>query len=205
MKKLSWNDITVQQFQKIHELTKYTDLGDIERIEQVICILFDKTIKQVEEIRISEFNKLAKQCGEIMIGGIPGKPEKYIKVGKNRYAINYDPTKLRTRQYVEILHFSDKPIEHMHLIMASIVEPVNWYGKRLKNESENHEIIASDLLYAPVINVYHSCVFFCKLYVNLIENIKPYLIHEMMRRGAKMEQAKELLNNSQRVMAGFIT
>lgn len=205
MKALSWNDITVQQFQDIYRLSLSQDLDEMTRLERVVCIMFDLTEQQVDLLSMTQFKELAAQCAFIMSGEIPGKPMKQIKVGKNRYQIVYDPTKLRHRQYVEVLHFGEKPIENMHLAMASLVNPVTWYGKKLKNKGEDHLRIADDLLRARVIDVYHSCVFFCNLYVNLIEGIKAYLVADMMKQGARKDQAITLVNNLQSVTAGCIT
>lgn len=204
MKQLSWSDITVQQFIDIYRLSLSRDLDEMERVERVIAILFDKSEQEVENLTVAEFNTMARQCAFVMTPEIPGKPVKQIKIGKRRYSIIYDPTKLRHRQYVEVIHFGDKPIEHMHLIMASVVQPVTWYGRRLKNEAEQHEAIASDLLNARVIDVYHSCVFFCKLYVNLIQHMRVSLVQEMMRKGVTRDQAILLVDNSWSAMAGFI-
>jgi hypothetical protein len=204
MKQLSWEDITVQQFLDIHRLSLSQDLEEMEKVERIICILFDKTEQEVENLTMLEFRELASQCAFVMNSQIPGKPVRQIRVGKKRYSITYDPTKLRHRQYVEILHFGGKPVENMHLIMASIVQPVTWYRKRLKNEAEDHPAIASDMLNARVVDVYHACVFFCNLYVSLMENIKASLVVEMMRKGATKDQALALLNSSQTAMAGFI-
>lgn len=203
MKHLSWSDITVQQFLDLHRLTGQK-LDDMERVEKTIAILYDLTERQVEELSISEFNRLAKQCAFVLTSDIPGKPVRTIKAGKKRYSITYDPTKLRHRQYVEIIHFSDKPVENMHLIMASVVQPMTWYGKKVRNEAEDHPAIASDMLSARVVDVYHACVFFCKLYVNLISSIRVYLVTEMMKRGMSREHATTLVDSSQNAMAGFI-
>lgn len=204
MRQLSWPDITVQQFIDIYRLSLTPPIDEMERVERIICILYNMSEQEVEDLPMKEFSAIAKQVAFVMSGKIPGKPVKQIKVGRQRYDIIYDPTKLRHRQYVELIHFGDKPVEQMHMIMASVVNPVNWYGRRLKNKAEDHQSIASDLLNARVIDVYHSCVFFCKLYVNLIQHIKAYLVVEMMEKGATKDQALTLVNSSQDAMAGFI-
>lgn len=208
MKQLSWADITVQQFQDVYRLSQDKTLDDFGRAEAVVGIVFDLTPRQVEELSMSEFNTLAKQVSFLLneVKNIPGKPINQIKVGKKRYNITYDIRSLRHRQYVEILHFADKPIEHMHLIMASVVQPVTWYGRAKKNEAEDHAEIAANLQHSKVIDTYHSCVFFCKLYVSLIQDIKPYLVMDMMtqRKGMIREQAIRLVDSSLNVMDGFI-
>jgi len=203
---LHWQNITVQQFQDVYRLTEDKTLDDMQRLEKVIAILFDKTERQVEELTVEEFTDCAKQCAFIMqVEQIPGKPVKYIRCGTRRYGIQYNPAKLRHRQYVEILHFGDKPIDNMHLIMASLVQPVKL-GFWRKNEAVDHAQIAQDMLDSPVIHVYHAAVFFCKLYVNLIAAIKDYLVVEMMEKNSTItkEEAERLVDISRNAMAGFI-
>lgn len=204
MESLSWNDITVEQFQQVYKLSLSQDLDEITKTERVVCILYGLTERQVEELPMPRFRELATHCAFIMTGEIPGKPQRQIKVGGNRYRIVYNPENLKQRQYVEVMHFGDNPIENMHVIMASLVNPVTWYGKTLKNNAEDHKAIADDLLQARVIDVYHSCVFFCNLYVNLINSTKAYLVHQTMKEGKTMQESIQLWDFLQSVTAGCI-
>jgi hypothetical protein len=207
MRQLSWNNITVQQFQDIHRLSLSRDLDDIARAECAITILYDMTEHEVENLTISEFNTLAKESAFVLAGEseIPGKPVRRIKIGNLRYSITYDPTKLRHRQYVELMQYGNKPIENMHLIMASIVQPTTWYGKKLNNNVDDHGEVAADMLKARLIDVYHCSVFFCKLFVNSMESIKGYLSKEMEKEWMESQQLMQLINSSQDIMAGSIT
>jgi hypothetical protein len=201
---MTWENITLQQFQDIHRLSLTANIDEIEKLSRVICILYNKTEAQVDEMSILGFNELAKDCKKFLsTDTIPGKPVRSFRVGVKKYAINYRPTELKHRQYVEILHFSDKPVENMHNIMASLVTRVKW-GFKIRNKASNHEEIASDMLNAPLFAVYHSCVFFCKLYRDLIEHTRDFLIKEMMSKGATRNQATRLLTNSINAMDGFI-
>ncbi|MGN6416111.1 MAG: hypothetical protein ACTHMC_01375 [Pseudobacter sp.] len=203
MKTLSWGTITVQQFQDIHRLSLTPDIDDFERVERAICILFDMTEQQLGDLPVKEFTALARQCTFALTDQVPGKPVKSFRIGRKKYAITYDPTKLRHRQYVEILTFGDKPIENMHYIMASLVQPVRW-GMRRKNEAKDHEAISADMLNAKLVDVYHSCVFFCKLWLSLMERIRASLVFQMMQTGMTQSTAQELLSSSINAMAGFI-
>lgn len=205
MKIANWKTITVQQFQQIYALTKDPDYGELERSEKLICILHDMTDHEVSEMNIVDFKKLASTCYFALdIDTLPGKPVRTLKANGKKYGINYSISKMKHRQYVESVHFGEKPIENMHLIMASIVQPISFFGKWKKNESTMHKEIANDLLQARLIDVYHSCVFFCKLYRNLIYNIKPFLIKGMMEAGLPEEQAVQALTISQSITGGCI-
>lgn len=203
---LTWNDISVQQFLDVYRLSLIPDIDDITRLERAVCILFDKTEKQVDEMRMGDFNALSAQVAFVLTEEVPGKAHRFIKANGKKYRVTYSPSKLRHRQYVEVGTFGEKPIDNMHLVLASIVEPVTWYGKKLPNKAADHESIANDLLQARVVDVYHSAVFFCKLYVNLISNIRGYLEQQLViqKKAPTPEIASQMITALINAMVGFI-
>lgn len=201
---MTWDKITLGQFQDIYKLSSDTELDDMERISRAISIVYGLSEAQVDDLSITKFNELAKSCAFIMTGDIPGKPVRSFYIGRKKYAINYKPQSLKHRQYVEILHFSEKPIDNMHYIMASLVNPVR-FGFKLKNTAKLHSDLSERMLNAPFLAVYHSCIFFCKLYKSLIEVIQSSLIAEMMSKGMTKEDAKKIITISTSAMDGFIT
>lgn len=199
---INWNSITVGQFQDIHKLSLST-MDEFDKIEMLISIIFNKTDEQVGNMTRGQFNDHAKQCAFLLTDEVPGKPVRFINIGVKKYGIIYNPARLRHRQYVEILSYADSPIENMHKIMASLVQRIRFGFWRM-NKVENHSVVAKDMLRARVVDVYHSAVFFCKLYINSIRVIRPYLEAELMEKGATEEQAQILVTSSINVMAGFI-
>jgi len=199
----SWDKITVQQFQDIHRLSITADIDTDTKVERVVSIVYDKTEREVEEMLLKDFNKAAKECSFLLTDQIPGKPVREIKTNGRRYAIEYNPRKLKYRQYIEVLTYASKPIENLHLIMASIVNPVRWGIKR-KNEAKDHEKIAADMQEAKMTDVYNSCVFFCKLYTNSIRVIQPSLVEEMMKtKKISQSEAETIVAASIEFMAGL--
>lgn len=200
---MTWDKITLGQYQDIYKLSKDESYDDVERIARAISIMYGLSEAQVDDLTVPKFNELGKSCAFIMTEDIPGKPVKSFCVGTKKYAINYKPSTLKHRQYVEILHFAEKPIENMHYIMASLVNPVR-FGFKLKNKADDHSKVADDMVNAPFSVIYHSCIFFCKLYKSLIEHIQPYLMQQMMNKGMTSGQAKKILMYSIKGMDGFI-
>jgi hypothetical protein len=206
MRQLSWQDITVQQFQDLYKLGFDKSLDDIGRLERIVCILFDKSEQEIDEMAYGEFNKLSAQCEPIIkkLNQIPGKRVKTISVNGRKYAINYSPSELSHRQYIEILQFSKDPVENMNLVMASLVNPVSANGKKLPNNAKEHSRISADMLQAKVVDVFHSFVFFCNLYINLIRGIQPYLVSQMKEKGIESPRAEAAVTASWSIMAGYI-
>lgn len=203
--KESWHDITVGQFIELNQLSDNKELDDFDKAEYAIAIIYGIARQQVQSMQLKEFNALAKSCKNLMDSKIEGNPKKIIKGTNHKYFIEYDPHKLTQRQFVEIQFFSSNMMDNIHLILASIVNKIGKFGKKLQNKSEDHSDIANDLLGVPISDIYNSCVFFCKLYLNSLVHIRGYLIHKMMKEGATKEQAQALINSSINVTAGSIT
>lgn len=202
MREPKWEDITVGQFLDLSKLSNTSGIDDIERAERAVAIIFNKTERDISEMKVSDFNKMAAIAPKFLFQKIPGKPVKYIIVNNRKYKIIYNPATLRQRQYVEVMHFGKNPIENMHLILASIVKPVK-YGIERKNRAEDHLQISEDMLCAPVCHVYHACVFFCKLYMRLIETTRHFLTNDLMKKGMTAEGAQMLVNSLMKTMDGF--
>jgi hypothetical protein len=207
MKKLTWEDVTVQQFIDIQKLAREKNMDEMEMSEKAIAIMYDMTERQVEELPLHEFNSKSREIAFVLDKQkIEGKPRRVIQANGNKYAIEYDPSKLKHRQYVEIMTWSGASMhDNIYLIMASLVQPVNRIGRRLKNKAEEHPKIAEDMLQAKIVDVYHTCVFFCRLYINLMKDMRDSLVAQMVMQGATKEQAMVLYDTSLNAMAGFIT
>lgn len=200
---MKWEDITVQQFQEVHRLSNDTGLDDMDRITNTIGIMFNKSEKEIDEMSYYEFGQLSRQCSFLLINDVPGKPVNTIKIGTRKYAIPYKPSELKYRQYVEIVTWSKDIIPNLHYIMASLVQPVR-FGIKRSNKAKDHSRIAEDMKEAKIIDIYHSCVFFCKLFMASIETTKDSLVNQMMKMGRNREEAETWLNASVTSMAGCI-
>lgn len=198
---MDWNTITVQQYQSIYAISGEDELT---KTVKIICILYGKTEAEVDNMDLLEFNRLSAKCADVLkVEQIPGKAQSHIKVDGKKYHINYKPSSYKFRQYIELQQYAANPIQNMHLIMASIVEPVKGW-RRKPNNVEQHDVYAADMLNAKIIDVYHSCVFFCKLYRCLITSGRRFLERNMMTRGMSKQDANELLETLTNTMDGFI-
>ncbi len=197
MNSMSWYKLTVSQFLDLYK-TSNSDLDEMEKSERAISIIYSLTPKEIDKMKMSEFQKLSKEAGVFLTSKIPGAAVPFIKVGSKKYQVIYDPTRLRQRQYVEIVHFATNPIENMHLIMASIVKPYR-FGVAYPNDANKHEEYANDMLQARVVDVYHTCVFFCNLYRNLMAASLDYL-----ERDGVTKKMRETIMSLISVMDGYM-
>ena len=205
---MTWNDITVEQYQAVAKLIAEKDVTDVDKEVNVMCLLLDMSPKQVDELLIDQYKKKAKGIAFIFGNEIEGKPRRFIKANGKTFFVNYKIEKQRFGQYIESVTYGADHIENLHLLMASIVQPVK---KRIgfkfiqKNDSTRHEEIANDMLKARFIDVYHAAVFFYRVYRGSIKVMKGYLVAEMVKKGMTNLQALQTVTTSINAMDGFIT
>ena len=195
---MTWRTLTVGHFLDLYRISGL-DKDEMEKAELAVGAIYSKTPSQVEDLKMSEFLTLSKVAGSFLTGPIPGKAVRNIKVGLKKYKIEYDPKKLAQRQYVEVVHFATEPIENMALIMASIVRPVR-FGVAYPNNANHHQDYVEDILKARVIDVYHTCVFFCSQFRDLMKCTLDYL-ETTKERITKKDRA--MIMSSINAMVGF--
>jgi hypothetical protein len=198
-------DITVGQFQMLYRISKDEGLHYLDKVTESVAVLSGKTVRQVEDMDMQEFNKLATRVTEILTKEIVSEPKRVLKVNGKMYGITYEPAKLRAGQYIEIQHFLQGDfIENLHYILASLTYPVKktLFGLRKgKNNSMNHEQISFDMQDVKMIDAYSACVFFCEVLKVSIEGLRDYLAKET---GMKKQEIQELLTGFTQSMDGLI-
>lgn len=198
---MKWTDITVEQFQAVHKLQK-AQMDDFDRLTEIIAVMYGMTAREVDEMSITEYNRLAKGIQFMITDDIPGKVTRYVNIGRKRYFLHTPPDKIKHRQFLEIQHFSQDVIGNLHYLLASICVPVNFRILKGSNNVNHFQDYANDFLQAKIVDVYHACVFFCKVYEASLRSTADYLMRTMEDK----EQALEVwtqLNNSADIMAGF--
>lgn len=201
---MTWHNVTVEQYQEIARI-KASEADPIEKEMQFIGLMYGLTQKQVSELLLEDYKKKAKGLLFIM-EDIPGSPSKYIKANGKTYFVNYRVEKHRFGQYIEGITFSENYIENLHLLMASIVNPVTGCFKKVgKNDSSNHEEISQDMLKAKIVDVHATAVFFYRVFRGSMRSTKDYLILEMQKKGLTNQRATILVTTSIKDMDGFIT
>jgi hypothetical protein len=127
---------------------------------------------------------------------IDGQPEKYIKVNGRKYQCVFDIRKLPSARYIESKVFSVELVTNLHRLAASMVIPMKktiFGWKKDKYDASKHEEYAQDMLEAPIVQVYHSVVFFYQVYRNLMQVSKDYLIAQLMKANlSHLEAEKEV-------------
>lgn len=166
---MTWNEVTVEQYQKITAIQAATaapgqspeDL-EIEKTIRIISTLYKIPEEQVSQLPVDKFHRYVVDLNNLFLSTKEGEHKKMIRANGKRYAFTYNIGEFRMAQYVEAQEFLKRGlIENLHLIAASISQPVTWYFKTKPNDSLNHEKVSEDFKKAPFMDVYNSVVFFC--------------------------------------------
>lgn len=208
-KDMTWKDINVFQWQQITDLfTKESkDLTDLDMAVKATAIVMGLTEHQIDSLPIDKLKPLLEQVSFLHME-IKPDAAKYIKANGKRYRCIYDIRKLPAARYIEAKYFSDDTNGNLHKLAACMVMPQkrNWLGKWVddKYDASKHSEYADDMLYAPIVNVLGSVVFFYQVYNNWIRSSKDYLIAEMMKANMTKYQAEKLYIHLCEITAGFI-
>ena len=196
--------LSIQKFQELYAISKL-DIDQDEKAIKLIQSITGLSEDGVNSLPIGEFNKLCRQTSDIF-SLHEGRPARYIRVGTRLYKVHHDITKQNAGRYVEAVTYGseEKLIPNLHRVMATIVQPVTWYGRLKRYDPKKHEQYANDMLKVDFSTAYHSAVFFYALFTNLIRNSKDYLIQQAMAKGAMKQQAEETLTGLLNTMDGFI-
>lgn len=204
---MTWNDVTVYQYQQIQNI-KEEDILDADI--KLVSIMYNLTEKQVDALSMAEFNEKKKEVSFVHGEPLIPKTNKYLKVNKKVYRFVPDIREIKvggTGRYITTKYFQRDVVQNLHRIAASMVMPQrkSWFGFRdVKYQDQDHDIYAEDLLQAPITEVYGMVVFFCKVYLNWMDNSKDYL--ESLLKAAKMSQSEseKVVNDLWTLMAGSI-
>ena len=191
---MTWNDITVFQWQQLMDLY----IGDDDRDDletATLSIIYNKTENEILSLTEADRIKLVKEIDFVHTPPV-GKPVNVIKCknGK-RYKAIYDVRNIRAGRYIETKHFAKNPESNLHRVAASMVEPMEKHFiigyKRSTYDASKHEEYANDLLTASITDVLGSVVFFCEVYRRWMQSSSDYLKAEMIEKGMTEEQAEE--------------
>lgn len=191
-------NITVGQFQELYKIQK-SDQDQYDKMTESVALLTDKTVREVEDLSIPEFNKLASQITSLwdQYKNIPERQAPKYLVG---HGITYEPGKLTRGQYVTCMHFvKGDMIENMHLVMASI----SYDPKTKKHDTDNHLVIAEQIQSALFLDVHASCVFFYHLFTRSIKTLETFFLKRMIQEGMNPKVARRYLQALWKDLDGF--
>jgi predicted translin family RNA/ssDNA-binding protein len=201
--------LTIKKFQELFAISQM-ETDEITKSSLLVQCLTDKTEAEIDRMKPEQFGKLCKQVNDAF--DIVGKkienskPTNYVRANGNWYFMNYDIAKppMNAGRYVEMATFSNDIIGNLHLIMATMANPMEWSlkGLRLKKyDAINHDKVAEDMLHLDFEVAYHSAVFFYAVFSKSIQSFQNYF-KSITKNQTELEAAME---NFTRISGGYTT
>ena len=192
---MNWHTLTVRQAQDVERIRRAAkDEDGLDSETKLLAAITGRKQSEIDSLPWAEYVQLRKQL-DFMENPIEGNPAKFIKVNGKRYRCIYDISKMPFARYIEGKQFNQDFIMNLHKIAASMVIPQRktFLGWRDKDYNAlDHAEYAKDMLDAPFLTVYNSCVFFYHVYRNWMEVSKGYLISEAAKKMSLEEAAKSV-------------
>jgi hypothetical protein len=168
----------------------------------------DRTEHELDSLSTAEIVEVGKQIAFVHTAVEP-EAQRIIEVRGKRYRCVYDVTMMPAARYIESKVFGQDVHKELHKVAACMVIPqrrhwlLGWIDD--KYDAAKHSEYAEDMLHAPITAVLGSVIFFCDVYLTLINNSRVYLVRELMKRqNLPVAEAEAFVNDLCNVMGGII-
>jgi hypothetical protein len=182
---MTWNDLTVGQYQRLYGILKQTDKTNLDILTEIISVCEGYAIDEIDSWPFSKLVEKEKEYKFLESLDFDKTAKKYINIGKIRYKFVHKIQDIPAARYIESKHFLKEDfIDNLHSLMASCVMPMRktWRGwVEEKYDAKLHSHYANDLRQAKFVEVYNCTLFFCRLYAELIKGLEPYLTKELAK------------------------
>lgn len=200
----NWNNITLEQYQKLQKTSEYEVETDIQILNQKIeqtCIITGLPEEEVEKLPFNELNKVK----ELIETDLPEVIVQEFVLNGIRYRARLDPTKCSGGDYITIMNLAKKGDAYLHQIIFTICKPIKkgWYktkGKLVGKSYGWHEydfeaweledrIKDFKQLTMNIVNPLR--LFFLNVSIELTESTQAYLENVMKMTTKELESIKE--------------
>lgn len=173
-----WGEVTLEQFQKIQELSEDLNLSPIDYKLEVISILTGVDTLTLSEMEVSSLNIVWSKL-DWLKKTPPEKAIEYISIGSRVFEVCYDVTKLTAGQYIDISNLLKDPKEvhkHYHEIMAALCKPIKlkWFFG-YSTAYEGYSKYANDFKKVTMDKVFPVTAFFLSVWSGLMDDMPNYL------------------------------
>jgi len=198
----SWADVTLAQYKQIVEVPSLEFKDELDNHLRVLSILTGIDDTEFLSIPLNELNKVLMNIKFIYTKPNKLKIKHKVKLGGQRYHVNYMPNQLDAGEYIDLTNYTKeeaKIIENMPKILAVFLKPVNILGGmtkgrykknsqgRMSQTMESREQTAALAKDLTMDVIFPMSDFFLKTWESSIEVTKAYFMRE---KRIAMEKAK---------------
>ena len=160
----SYKEMTLQMYEHLSKIAE-SDTEDIEKQIQMASVLTGKSVKEVEDLPISEYHSLAKKTVFLMREpAVEQIKSNTVKINERVYVITNDVTKITTAQYIDFQEYMKQGKNLANVLSTLLVPKGEKYG-----EADFLEV-KKDIERLPICTALGLYAFFLKRFAKLIAN-----------------------------------
>ena len=182
----SYKEMTLQMYEHLSKIAE-SDTDDIEKQIQMVSVLTGKSVKEVEDLPISEYHSLAKKTVFLMREpAVEQIKSNTVKINERVYVITNDVTKITTAQYIDFQEYMKQGKDLTNVLSTLLVPKGEKYG-----DADFLEV-KKDIERLPICTALGLNAFFLQRFAKLIGNMLHCSISTLTSEGEKTK-AKELI------------
>ena len=194
LKYKSWNDITVDVFEKIKKINPnvYDDFDALNANVELISILCDVDEDVISNLSCSEFTKLLQETSWVQDTPKVDIKDKYVINGK-QYKLFLELRNMSMSQYIDFQQLMQDSEKNFKQLLACflIPEPYKKYG-------DGYDVmdVINDVGSMPICDAKSIMVFFSLQYRSLTKAMLTYSIRKMKkaRKAMKTQEEREKID-----------
>ena len=194
LKYKSWNDITVDVFEKIKKINPnvYEDFDALNANVELISILCDVDEDVISNLSCSEFTKLLQETSWVQDTPKVDIKDKYVINGK-QYKLFLELRNMSMSQYIDFQQLMQDSEKNFKQLLACflIPEPYKKYG-------DGYDVmdVINDVGSMPICDAKSIMVFFSLQYRSLTKAMLTYSIRKMKkaRKAMKTQEEREKID-----------
>jgi hypothetical protein len=203
MKYTTFSSLTLGQYQQLYAIGK-SESDETDKAVECVSVLTGLPRWEVEEMPITDFNKVSAELTTIFSDFKSDKPKNKIVLGGKKYLVQLNPRKLTAGQYIDIQHFlKGNNIENMHKVIACLVLPLKRFGRVGNYDAKNHEQISEQVRELPFANIHATCVFFLNLWRASTGVMQDYLKSQLKKTLTTSQYQRIAGMDFKKIMDGF--
>ena len=189
--------MTLQMYEHLSKIAE-SDTDDIEKQIQMVSVLTGKSVKEVEDLPISEYHSLAKKTVFLMREpAVEQIKSNTVKINERVYVITNDVTKITTAQYIDFQEYMKQGKNLANVLSTLLVPKGEKYG-----EADFLEV-KKDIERLPICTALGLNAFFLQRYAKLLDNTLHCTISTLTSEEEKTK-AKELIQWWERLATGGV-
>jgi hypothetical protein len=177
---MTWNDVTVGQYQQLVELGKM-ELTEEELTHESVAVLYCMTANEVKKLAPEKLGALIGSLAFIKKEVVPVQ-KKRLKAGHFWYTFDTNFKELRTSKYVETKYFQQDFAGNIHNLLAVYCVPLKYNIIPYRYDIADFELHAERLKAAKLPEAMGVLLFFCPLLLNLTEGILGYSTRQLKKK-----------------------